>query len=517
MYLILNIVQIIIVISILTVFLSVLDRFKFQILNPLWRKWLWGIFCLRLLLPLPISIDSLGTVPVPEISISGSEALSDHTSKEALTNNDNTSTEQVDNITYQSVSFNIIGFLVDFRNILLGIWFVGSLFLLRLHVSQYQHVKKIYIDTAMPCKQKQIKYFQTKIQEDFRLHLCPEIIIQNNLKSPMLLGYISPKLLLPAREYTPVELELILKHELTHAKYFDQWYKLLFTIVCDIYWFVPFLSLMKKMAYEDLEYVCDARTLRDFDMESRKIYAKMILALPSQNIILSTQLVSKSSTLKKRINNIFAASNKHNIILFTVICLIFLTGNISFVYKRYDTNIPSVESEPIDDIEELDSTDLAIVESTPSESMVLAVRDKVFADIDSEILADMKERIKTANQNLEWMVMYENLFEQLGDENSDYWDNILNGGRFNAVTFMEHIRTFREYISMEELRVDFDTLILDLTTAIENHDVDAFKGVYYMIHDMDYFLFRYGPYDVGIYMQDKSTVSKYYGSLHIYK
>ena len=40
--------------------------------------------------------------------------------------------------------------------------------------------------------------------------------------------------------------------------------------------------------------------------------------------------------------------------------------------------------------------------------------------------------------------------------------------------------------------------------------------IYYKLHDLDYFLLRYGPDDVGPYVWDDSCVRTYYGSLKVY-
>ena len=52
--------------------------------------------------------------------------------------------------------------------------------------------------------------------------------------------------------------------------------------------------------------------------------------------------------------------------------------------------------------------------------------------------------------------------------------------------------------------------------AKETHDVNYMIELYRILHDMDYFLFRYGPEDVGKYTKDDSTVSRFYGILQIY-
>ena len=62
----------------------------------------------------------------------------------------------------------------------------------------------------------------------------------------------------------------------------------------------------------------------------------------------------------------------------------------------------------------------------------------------------------------------------------------------------------RDSLKSELLKGDFDNLIYYVQLAKDTHDVD-------------YFLFRYGIEDVGKYVKDISTISKYYGVLNIYE
>ena len=47
-------------------------------------------------------------------------------------------------------------------------------------------------------------------------------------------------------------------------------------------------------------------------------------------------------------------------------------------------------------------------------------------------------------------------------------------------------------------------------------DPEVVNDIYKKLHDLDYFLLRYGPKDVAKYVEDDSTVSKYYGTLPFY-
>ena len=47
--------------------------------------------------------------------------------------------------------------------------------------------------------------------------------------------------------------------------------------------------------------------------------------------------------------------------------------------------------------------------------------------------------------------------------------------------------------------------------------IEHANNIYKILHDMDYFLLRYGIDDVGNYTTDNSLVGTYYGTLSIYK
>ncbi len=52
--------------------------------------------------------------------------------------------------------------------------------------------------------------------------------------------------------------------------------------------------------------------------------------------------------------------------------------------------------------------------------------------------------------------------------------------------------------------------------ASVTHEMEYANQIYKILHDLDYYLLRYGIEDVGVYTQDQGTVSKYYGVLAVY-
>lgn len=89
--------------------------------------------------------------------------------------------------------------------------------------------------------------------------------------------------------------------------------------------------------------------------------------------------------------------------------------------------------------------------------------------------------------------------------------------RFDGANFVELIQDMQKSVQNESLSADLQQLI-DLTNlAIETHEVEYANEIYKILHDLDYFLLRYGIEDVGKYTKDGSVVAKYYGVLMVYE
>ena len=97
------------------------------------------------------------------------------------------------------------------------------------------------------------------------------------INSPEFVGFVSPIILMPYTNYTDEELKLIYKHELTHFKRMDVWYKLILVIASVVHWFNPLVYLMRRYASKDIEYTCDDIVTKDLSLEQRKEYSKVIL------------------------------------------------------------------------------------------------------------------------------------------------------------------------------------------------------------------------------------------------
>ena len=164
----------------------------------------------------------------------------------------------------------------------------------------------------------------------------------------------------------------------------------------------------------------------------------------------------------------------------------------------------------------------------PTKEEVLSMRELVLEGMSEKEIDRLRENIKVANQQMEKAYLYDNIFAKLEDKESLYWNYFDNKGdiqisatetvynRFNAENFISLLEEMKETVKNEELQSDLQQIIDQTALAAETHEMEYANNIYKLLHDMDYYLLRYGPEDVGKYTQDKSMVTKYYGVLKVY-
>lgn len=126
----------------------------------------------------------------------------------------------------------------------------------------------------------------------FRKRIKPYLVYEEEgiyrcsmIKSPLLIGFFKPQILIPDFDYTAEEKDLIIKHEMTHYKRRDMWYKLILVLANALHWFNPVIYLFVRYAQCDLEYSCDDIVVKNCDLAYRKNYSKMIVNHMGRNLV----------------------------------------------------------------------------------------------------------------------------------------------------------------------------------------------------------------------------------------
>lgn len=338
------------------------SRFLNKRYTAKWRYFVWLFIALRLVFPFNISLPQAPVkfeVPVHTKLLSnevkevksggeltrdfkGADVNNDNLEVKApvldkLNDNDynkgyNKSNKEFNkdyNKNYKDV-FNAGSFLNEnFRSIslqetLMIIWAVGAIAFFLYHIIVYAVFRKGI--------KKRCFILNTSVKQ--RVMVCKKI------KSPMLVGFIKPVILIPDIEYSDNELSVILSHEMVHYKRGDLWYKLLLVIANTIHWFNPFVYAMVCSANFDLELTCDDIVVRNKDLGFRKAYSATILnSIRNENsTAFSTYFVGGKESLKKRFSNILDVNKKKKGVLAVIVMLICIlsVGCLFTVQKNPD-------------------------------------------------------------------------------------------------------------------------------------------------------------------------------------
>ncbi len=180
------------------------------------------------------------------------------------------------------------------------------------------------------------------------------LFLSPSTASPLLAGFLRPRVVLPDKPLENVQLDFMLRHELTHLKRGDLWYKLLLLLANAVHWFNPLVWLLASQLSFDTELACDADVLAGSGRDERKAYGYTVLSFieygwrKDHDLLCLTPLTSKflggKKQLKKRFYNITDTTAKKRglVFLFAIMLIAALAG--SSVYAAAQVNPTQPES-----------------------------------------------------------------------------------------------------------------------------------------------------------------------------
>ena len=111
------------------------------------------------------------------------------------------------------------------------------------------------------------------------------LVVSDNVESPMLVGFVSPKLVLPSNFlnlYNQEQQQLIVAHEICHFDRNDIYWNLIAFILIALFWFHPLVWLAYIRFRRDQELSCDQTTLARKQLDSRINYSRALLITAQQ-------------------------------------------------------------------------------------------------------------------------------------------------------------------------------------------------------------------------------------------
>lgn len=242
-----------------------------------WRCWIWLVLCLRLALPISISLPRQ-TPPIQIDLPQDTVVLTPHSqgqpSQSPVVPQDTPADqpqqplpEEPERAPASITLFEILGL----------VWLMGAaatmawaiFFHLRFLAYLRRWGKPVADSAVIRCFNEQ--------GDLLRLWHRPRLLVCGGLKTPMLAGVFRTTLLLPEKPLEAQELRYALLHELTHFKRHDIWLKSLALLVRCLHWFNPMMWYMAHLIERDTELACDEAALRCLPCGEHSAYGKTIL------------------------------------------------------------------------------------------------------------------------------------------------------------------------------------------------------------------------------------------------
>lgn len=302
-----------------------------------WRYWAWLLIAVRLLLPIGISLPQpVVTLPQPQVDFSypvrevepisptptGDPILvlpgDDESDPYQQIGEETTAPTVPDAVSADPVFRPNQPQPVPSRTVtameLTGwCWAAGMLlFLLWQGVSYLLLRRKLRCSSRLVTEEKILALLEKETAAVGLQKVLP--IYTAEIGSPMIVGAAKPVLLLPEISFTEEQLSLVFRHELTHYRRRDIWYKLLLMLANAVHWFNPMVWLMVRAADRDLELSCDEAVVNGKNEEYREEYGRCLLAVVragmNRRTLFTTNFYSGKKTLKNRLSTILDMTPK---------------------------------------------------------------------------------------------------------------------------------------------------------------------------------------------------------------
>lgn len=165
-----------------------------------------------------------------------------------------------------------------------------------------------------------LERFGTLVAQN-RVNTRVELYTNSLISSPLLLGFFHPCIVLPSVNLPPADFEYTIRHELTHFKRRDMFYKWLVQFTVCVHWFNPLVYLMGREINRACELSCDEAIIRGLDPHGRRAYGDTLLNAMGaggnyENSLASVTLSESKGLLRERLDAIMNFKKQSKLIKF---------------------------------------------------------------------------------------------------------------------------------------------------------------------------------------------------------
>lgn len=305
-----------------------------------WRYLIWLVVAVRLCVPIQLSLPGrmeVMQIQVPSVQSGTREVLAQRTPDYFVQRETNEPIQQaIPSVertqTVSEEKNDIFDFLLAYPYVL---WLCGVLGFLAWQGWKYYDFRRMLKRSRRKIMDASVLDTYYSLCREMGMEKRPAIYFCEALPSPLCVGFFQTTVYLNSEEREPAEMRLILKHELTHCKRKDLWFKGILLLARALHFFNPFVHGMARLAEKDMELSCDLAVMADCGMAEREAYSMAILRTvretKSKNMQMSTAFSGGKEELKMRFENIFdMTQKKRGIALFLAAALV-VCGGTAFV------------------------------------------------------------------------------------------------------------------------------------------------------------------------------------------
>lgn len=210
---------------------------------------------------------------------------------------------------------------VDFKSILLHIWFAGMVVMTAVIISCNVHL-------ALQLKRRR---WALDVPES----LLP-VYVTEAVPTPCVFGFFRPAVYLtPEAAKEPQVRRHVLEHELTHYRHFDHVWSVLRSLCLVLHWYNPLVWIAAKVSRADAELACDEGALARLGEDQRGDYGRTLIGLTcsapiSDLLITATTMTGSAGSIRERIKLLMKRPRNTILTVTAVILMVTLIVGCTF-------------------------------------------------------------------------------------------------------------------------------------------------------------------------------------------
>lgn len=248
---------------------------------------------------------------------------------------------------------------LQWGTVIVTLYAIGALSLLGVHCIRHMRYMRLLRRWRQPVADRRVLALYDEVRQDMGIRRSIPLFICRAAGSPMIVGIVHPCILLPDDRLSLSELQLVLRHELTHYRRGDLYVKLLELLGKGLHWYNPLIYLACREIDYACEASCDEQVMRGATLDDRQYYSETIIAVirrqSARTSALSTSFYGGKRGMKNRILSIMnTRARRLGALLLCPVVLLAVVFTVVFASEPAKNNAsPAVYSEAKQSIDTL--------------------------------------------------------------------------------------------------------------------------------------------------------------------